>query len=133
MAVQNLPPVYRWDFGDYSDLGATFQKFLSNLNLFSLSVYNALNGGIGFSNMQRSIYSTMVLGAATTPISFVNPLQVQPSGVNLVRITLVGNTAAAIPDAVSVANWYYDGKNINILNIAGLTPGSNYQISLEVM
>lgn len=132
MPANNLPPVWRFDFGDYSALGSVFQKFLANLNLFTLSVYNALNGGLGFSNMQRSIYSQTILAAATTSLSFVNPLPIQPSGVAVVKVTLVGANATAITSAVSAANWYYDGKNINILNISGLTPGSSYQISLEV-
>lgn len=131
--ANNLPPVWRFDYGDYSGLGAIFQKFLANLNLFTLSVYNALNGGIGFSNMQRTIYSATVVAASTTTLSFVNPLAIAPSGVSVVKVLLTGSTATAIANAVTACNWYYDGKNINVLNIAGLTAGSTYQISLEVM
>lgn len=131
--ANNLPPVWRWDYGDFSGLGPVFQKFLANLNLFTLAVYNALNGGIGFSNMQRTIHTATVLAGATTPLSFVNPLPVAPSGVSVVKVLLSTANTTAISNAVSAANWYYDGKNINVLNIAGLTPGSTYQISLEVM
>lgn len=133
MAASNLPPVWRFDFGDYSALGTVFQKFLSNLNLFTLSIYNLVNGGIGFSNMQRTIYTTSVTAGSTTPLIFVNPLAIQPTGVSLVQVLLKGKTNAAIANAVTASNWFYDGKNINILNIAGLTNGSTYQISLEVM
>lgn len=129
----SLPPVWRFDFGDYTALGSVFQKFLANLNLFTLAIYNLINGGLGFPNMQRSIYSATVLAAATTPLTFVNPLPIPPSGVSIVNVQLEGNTNVAIANAVSAANWFYDGKNINILNIAGLTAGSNYKISLEVM
>ncbi len=107
----NLPPVWRWDFGDYSGLGAVFQKFLANLNLFSLSVYNALNGGIGFSNMQRAIYSARVVGATITPLSFVNPLPIAPSGISVVKIVLPGANATPLTSPVSAANWVYDGKH----------------------
>lgn len=130
--ANQLPPVWRFDFGDYQQLGETFQKFLANLNLFTLAVYNLFNGGIGFANLQRYIYTQTVTAGATTPLSFVNPLPVAPSGVSVVKILLVGNTNAAISNAISAANWFYDGKNINVLNIAGLTNGSSYQISLEV-
>ena len=133
MASANLPPVWRFDYGDYAGLGPLFQKFLANINLFTVAVYNLLNGGIGFGNMQRTIYSTTVLAAATTPLSFVNPLPVAPSGVAVVKVMLTTANATAISSAVSAANWYYDGRNINILNISGLTPGSNYSLSLEVM
>ncbi len=133
MASNNLPPVWRFDFGDYTALGAIFQKFLANLNLFTLAVYNLMNKGVGFSNLQRSIYSATVLAKTTTPITLVNPLNVPPSGVAVVKVLLVGSTNTAIANAVSAANWYYDGKNINVLNIAGLTAGSTYDISLEVM
>ena len=133
MASNNLPPVWRFDFGDYAALGSVFQKFLSNLNLFTLATYNALNGGIGFANMQRAVYKTSVTGATTTTLSFVNPLSIAPSGVVLAGIALKSAPLTPITTAVSVANWFYDGKNINILSIPGLTSGSVYTISLEVM
>jgi hypothetical protein len=133
MASSNLPPVWRFDFGDYSSLGPVFQKFLANLNLFTLAVYNLLNGGIGFTNLQRAIYSTTVLAGTTTPLVFVNPLTVAPSGIAVVKVLLSGKTNTALTSAVSAANWYYDGKSVNILNITGLTSGSTYEISLEVM
>lgn len=132
MAISDLPPIWRFDFGDYTSLGASFQKFLSNLNLFSLAVYNLLNGGIGYENMQRKIYSTTVLASTTTPVSFVNPLPIAPSGVSLVKVLLVGTTNTAITNSVSASNWFFDGTNINVLNVAGLTSGSSYKISLEV-
>lgn len=129
----NLPPVWRFDYGDYTGLGAIFQKFLANLNLFTLAIYNILNGGVGFQNMQRTVYSTTVTAGATTPLSFVNPLAIAPSGLGLVKVLLQGKVNTALTSAVSVANWYYDGRNINVLNIVGLTNGSSYQISIEVM
>ena len=131
--ASNLPPLWRFSFEDYSPLGSVFQKFISNLNLFTLAMYNIVNGGIGFANLQRSIYSFTVLAGTTTTFSFVNPLAVSPSGVVLVKVLLNGNIATPITSAVSVANWFYDGKNINILDIPGLTPGGSYDISLEVM
>ncbi len=133
MASSNLPPVWRFDFGDYSALGSVFQKFLANLNLFTLAVYNILNGGIGFTNLQRAIYTTSVLAGTTTPLVFVNPLTIAPTGLAVVKVLLSGKTNTALTSAVSAANWFYDGKNINILNITGLTNGSTYSISLEVM
>jgi hypothetical protein len=133
MNSSNLPPIWRFDFGDYTGLGAIFQKFLSNLNLFTLSVYNLLNGGIGFANLQRTVYSTTVLAGTTTPLVFVNPLTISPSGISVVQALQEGKTNTALTTAVSAANWYFDGKNINILNITGLTSGNTYQIALEVM
>lgn len=133
MPASNLPPIWRFDFSDYASLGPVFQKFLANLNLFTLAIYNLVNGGIGFSNMQRAIYSVNVTAGTTTPLSFVNPLLIAPSGVHLVKVLLQGNTNTAITNAVTASNWFYDGVNINILNIAGLTSGSIYQISVEVM
>jgi vancomycin permeability regulator SanA len=131
--ANNLPPVWRFDFGDYLPLGSDFQKFLANANLFTLAVYNALNKGLGFANLQRSLYSTTVLAASTTPLSFVNPLAIAPSGLAVVQVLQTGKVNTALANAVSAANWYYDGKNINVLNISGLTSGQNYQIVLEVM
>lgn len=133
MASNNLPPVWRFDFGDYTALGPVFQKFLANLNLFTLAVYNLMNKGVGYANLQRTVYTTSVLAATTTPLVFVNPLAVPPSGLAVVQVLLQGKTNTAVAAAVSAANWYYDGKNINVLNLAGLTAGSTYTISLEVM
>ncbi len=133
MQGKQLPPIWRFSFEDYTGLGETFQKFLSNINLFTLAVYNLLNGGIGFANMQRVVYSTTVLAATTTPLVFVNPLAVAPSGLSLVKVLLEGKTNTALTSAVSVANWFFDGTNIVVLNITGLTAGSSYQISVEVM
>jgi hypothetical protein len=133
MQSNNLPPIYRFDWGDYLQLGATFQKFLANLNLFTLGVYNLLNGGIGFANLQRSIYKATVTAGNVTPLSFVNPLSIAPSGLSLVQCLAVGATAQALSSSVSVGNWTYDGKTISVLNISGLVSGVTYQIALEVL
>ncbi len=128
-----LPPIFRFSFEDYTSLGATFQKFIANLNLFTLAVYNLLNKGIGFQNLQRTIYSTSVLAGTTTPLVFVNPLGIVPIGLSLVQVNLVGKTNTALTSAVMIGGWFYDGKSINILNLTGLTSGQTYQISIEVM
>jgi hypothetical protein len=57
----------------------------------------------------------------------------QNGHIHVVKVLLSGKTNTALTVAVSAANWFYDGKNINILNITGLTNGSTYSISLEVM
>ena len=130
--ANNLPQIYKFDFADYTSLGTTFQKFLSNLNLFTQAVYSFMNGGVGFANLQRTIYTTQVTAGSTTPLTFVNPLTISPSGVSVVKVFLQANNATAITNAVTANNFYFDGKNINILNITGLTSGSTYTISLEV-
>ena len=131
--ANNLPPIWRFDWSDYQELGTAFQKFIANLNLFTLAVYNLMNGGIGFANMQRSIYNKTVTAASTTTFSFVNPLPIVPSGLSLVKVSLASNGAAAVTSAVSIASWYYDGKNINVLSVPGLTSVLTYNLSIEVM
>ena len=135
MSQQNnipLPSTWRFDFGDYTSLGSTFQKFLANLTTFTQAVYNLLNGGIGFANLQRAIYSVNVTAGSTTPVSFANPLPIPPSGVVVVQVLQQGKTQTAMTTAVFAGNFFYDGKNINILNVVGLTQGSTYSLSLEV-
>ncbi len=133
MANSNpLPSQYRFDWGDYQGLGPIFQKFLANLNLFTVAIYQLINGGIGFANLQRTIYTTTITAAVTTPMVFVNPLPIQPSGLNVVKIFLVSDPATPLTSSVSVANWTFDGKNINVLNITGLTSGHQYKISVEI-
>jgi hypothetical protein len=130
--ANSLPPIWRWDFSDYTSLGATFQKFLSNLNLFSLAVYNLLNGGIGYANLQQAVYKFTIQASTITSVSFANPLSIAPSAVVLGQVILQGNTSVAIANAVSVGNWLWDGKYIQIGNIAGLTAGSTYNVTVIV-
>lgn len=130
--ANNLPPLWRFDFSDYAQLGNIFQKFLANLNLFTLAVYNILNKGIGFPNLQREIFKATITAGTTNTLSFVNPLPVFPSGVSVVQVQVVAKTETAITGIVSAANWDFDGRNINILNITGLTAGQTYNISFEV-
>ena len=73
MAVNNLPQLWKFDPGDYLSLGATFTKFLSNLNIYTQAIYTILNGNVGFANLQRAIYSTTITAGSTTPMKFVNP------------------------------------------------------------
>ena len=135
MSQQNntpLPSTWRFDFGDYTSLGSAFQKFLANLTTFTQAVYNLLNGGIGFANLQRAIYSVNVTAGSTTPVSFANPLPIPPSGVVVVQVLQQGKTQTAMTTAVFAGNWYYTGSQIVILNVVGLTQGSTYSLSLEV-
>lgn len=127
-----LPSTYRFDYADYQGLGPIFQKFIANLDLFTVPIYTLINGGLGFANLQRSVFSTTVKAGSTTPLSFVNPLPVAPSGLAVCKVLLASAPGTAITNAVSVANWNFDGRNINILDIVGLTGGSTYSISIEV-
>ena len=122
-ASNPLPQVWRWDFGDYVSLGSTFQKFIANLNLFSLAVYNLLNGGIGFANLQRTIYSIPVIGGKS--IEFVNPLPIAPSGLTVAQVS------PAPVNAVDVSGWSFDGKNISVTPL-GLTSATQYTLTMEV-
>lgn len=128
-----LPPVWRFNFGDYVGLGPIFQRFLGMLNSFNQDIFNLMNGGIGFSNMQRSVYKTSIVGSANVSLSFVNPLNIPPTGLALIQIAEAANPLAPISSSVSVANWYFDGQQINILSIPGLTSGIKYNLTLEVM
>ena len=127
-----LPPTWRFSVEDYTALGTTFAKFLQNLNLFTLAAYNLFNGGLGFANLQRAIYRITLTASTTTTLSFVNPLPIAPSGLSVVQVLIPGNTQTPLTDSVSAANWFYDGRNIQILNITGLTSGTTYQLALEV-
>ena len=127
-----LPSVWRWDYSDYTSLGATFQKFLSQLNIFALAVYNLVNGGIGYANLQQAIYTFTVTAGSTTPVSFVNPLSITPSCVVLGNVQVKANVTTAITAAVTLSNFYYDGHSINILNIPGLVSGTTYQITVII-
>ena len=133
MSASNpLPPTWRFDPADYAGLPVAFYKFLANLNLFTLAVYNLLNGGIGYANLQQALYTFTVTAGNITSVSFVNPLPIAPSAIVVGKILQLSTTAQALTTAASAANFVYNGTTINILNITGLVSGVTYQITVIV-
>ena len=118
-----LPSIWRFDLGDYTGLGPVFQKFLANLNLFTLAVYNLMNGGIGFANLQRSPYSLKIIGGKVA--SFVNPLPIAPTGITVIQVS------PAPASAVDVSGWSYNGQTITVTPL-GLTSATSYTMVMEV-
>lgn len=131
----NLPTIQRFKYEDYAratDWQQAFQLLINSLNLFVTPVYNILNSGITYMNLQvPQLFTKVVTAGSTTTFSFVNPLAIQPSAV------LLGNVWTGIPSthpasACSVF-WHYTNNTIQIDNIIGLTSGTQYTIVLVVL
>jgi hypothetical protein len=130
--ANNLPSVYRFSYEDYNTMPAQFKDFLNTLNLFTVPIYTMANGDITFSNLQRIPYSfTITAGSGNNTFTLVNPLSISPNGVTICKIQQQANVFTPITNAVSCANWNYDGKNIT-LYIVGLTSSETYDITVEV-
>lgn len=137
-SMSNLPTLQRFDAGDYKEAPSWFiQKFLNALNLFTQPTYNILNQGIQvMNNTAQEIYSfSLTSGAAATnntysftPKKFAG----KPNGVVLGQCY---NASAVVPTAIGnpvTFDWYWNGSQIKILAIYGLSNGSTYNFSLWI-
>lgn len=137
-SLTNLPTIQRFDAGDYKEAPSWFtQKFFQALNLFVQPTYNILNSGVQImSNTAQEIYTfTLTAGAAATnntfaftPRKFVG----KPNGVILGQCY---NTTAGVPTAIGnpvTFDWYWDGAQVKILAIYGLTSTVQYSFNLYI-
>ena len=128
----NLPiwsRFYLEDYKDYPPAFASFPDFINKLNIYTSGVYNALNGNLTDQNLQQSVVTFTITAGSTNTFSFVSPLNVYPT------CFIVGNVIDKDGSPVtSTVSCYgnFDGKNINLTSINGLTSGHTYTISVLV-
>lgn len=137
MAVNqsNLPTIQRLKYEDYArqpDWKQAFEALVASLNLYMTPVYNILNGGIGYMNLQiPQIVTQVITAGATTTFSFVNPLTTAPQAV------ILGNCWTGLlsthPAVALQVYWHYTGTTVIIDNIVGLTAGTSYNLTLVVL
>lgn len=135
----NLPPIQRFDAGDFKGSPTWFQvQFLSTLNQFTQAIYDIVNQGVDITqNTKDEIYpiTNFTAGASATantfnftPKKFVG----QPSGVIIGQCVLLGQAnPTAIGNPVTL-DWIFQAGQVQILAIYGLTNTATYNINLRV-
>lgn len=132
----SLPTIQRFDAGDYPKASKEFQQFLSTLNLFTQPVYNILNQSLDITqNTKEEIYTfSITAGAAATNNTFLftpRKFAGKPNGVLIGQCILSGPTVAAIGNPVTL-DWIWNGSQVQILAIYGLTSSKTYAFTVRL-
>lgn len=134
-----LPSVKRFYAEDYKESPPWFQRFLSQLDLFTEPIYNILNQNVDVSaNTDEEIYSFQVKSAGATPTSNAAVFAPQkftgkPNGILIGQCIYNATTgvATAVGNPVTL-DWIWTGSQVSILAIYGLTVGNSYSFSLRI-
>lgn len=136
VTTSNLPTIQRFDAGDYPKSSKEFQQFLSTLNLFTQPVYNLLNASLDImQNTKEEIYTfSLTAGASATSNTFTfapRKFAGKPNGVLIGQCLLSAANPTAVGNPVTL-DWSWNGSQIVILAIYGLTNGSAYSFTLRI-
>lgn len=131
-----LPQIKRLTREDFKDAPDWINRLLYPINLFFDAVYSALNKGLNFQqNFAAQIQSfTITAGVAATDntANFILTMTTKPQGLILLNASLQNGSLTPIGAAVYL-DWNYDGTNINISSITGLTNGTIYTFTVLVI
>lgn len=132
----NLPTIQRFDAGDYPKSSKEFQQFLSTLNLFTQPVYNLFNQSVDITqNTKEELYSfTLTAGAtfANNIYSFIpRKFSGKPNGVIIGQCLVSAATVTPVGNPVTL-DWVWNGSQVQILAIYGLTNGSTYTFTVRI-
>ncbi len=131
------PSIQRFYSDDYKEAPDWFKKtFLNTLNLFVFPTYNALNKNLTISQNINQGYVTISVTGSATPTnntaSFLNPIDGDPMGVDVVNVQITGTPTPTYPSAAIQVFWTFDGSSIQIGAITGLANGVSYTLTLRV-
>lgn len=125
---------------DYPQSPSWFGKFLANLNIFTLSVYNNLDGDLNvFTNLAEARFTLNITGGAdaltwTGTDQLKNPLgnvQISDLWITKVQITGVG-VYTPVTTNIGPIDWTCSGNTITLNAIPGLTNGVQYTITIRM-
>ena len=110
-------------------------KFLSQLNLFTDPVYQALSKGLTFlQNFNAQYFTQQITGGSTSAsnaFSFKSTIQGPP--VEVIKASCNFASDPTVPLTVPVDfSWYYSAGVVYITAVSGLTSGSVYNLTLRV-
>lgn len=137
--MSGLPSTKRFYAEDYKESPQWFQRFLSQLNLFTEPIFNILNANVDVtSNTDEEIYVLQIKNAAASasgnkttfvPKKFVGA----PNGILIGQCLFNATTgvATAVGNPVTL-DWVWTGSLVSILAIYGLTANSSYTLSLRI-
>jgi hypothetical protein len=131
------PSIQRFYADDYKEAPTWFkQRFLATLNLFVFPTYNALNKNLTIAeNLNQGYFTISVVGSSTptnNTASFLNPIEGNPTGVDVVNVQITGTPTQQYPSAAVQVFWSFDGTSIQIGAITGLADNVNYSLTLRV-
>lgn len=137
--MSGLPSTKRFYSEDFKEAPQWFQRFLSQLNLFTEPMFNILNAGVDVTaNTDEEIYSLQIQTASSTPVNntfIFTPKKFvgAPHGVLLGQCIFNATTgiATAVGSPVTF-DWIWTGSQVKILAVYGLTTGASYSLSLRI-
>jgi hypothetical protein len=109
-----------------------FVKFLQQLNLMTEQTVDALNGKLTIDDNLNQQWQTFTIRAGATADANVTTFQCAIDGMPKgVVVGSVGSGSTIMTSPVQVF-WTFDGANVKINSITGLTSGSTYTIGVLV-
>jgi hypothetical protein len=136
--MANVPSIKRFRSEDYPGID---EKFLSNLNILTESIVNALTGGINFTNIAGDLFERKPI-IKNTDISPSRPLKIQwtkalpPAAVFCGGIWLKGADQLTSLGLNITLDWSYDAekKMLLIKKVNGLTlPSATNEYELTIV
>ena len=129
-----LPPIRRLTREDFPGAPDWIDRLLYPINSFFDSVYTALNKTLTFADNITSQTEKIVLtaGAAATDNTYEFPLRMKKRP-EFMEWNVVKKDVNYSPIGAAIfIEWQYDGVNVNITSITGLTNGVQYNITVRL-
>lgn len=131
-----LPTIKRFQSEDYKDSPSWFHRFIQAVNLYTEPMFNLVNGNLALSaNVNEEIYSFQITSGATaagnTYLFSPKRLAGAPSGVVIAQCLPVLAVPTAVGNPVTL-DWVWNGTQIQILAIYGLTNGVKYDVKVRI-
>jgi len=121
---------------DYRTAPSWFNgRFLSQLNLFTDPVYQALSNGLSFlQNFNAQYFTQQITAGATSAsnaFSFKTTIKGAPLEVIKASCNLASDPTAPLTVAVDFS-WYSSAGVVFVTAVSGLTTGSVYNLTLRI-
>jgi len=123
-------PLFRIE--DYPDSPEWFQKAMGNLNGFMEFLYSALNKNLDEININMSFYTFTATPSSDFPLKISNKVKMAPKAVLLCQREEAGVGAHSKITGATTIDWEFDGTNIVINSISGLTSDKKYSITILI-
>lgn len=133
--MASLPTINRISREDLKEAPAWIDRLIYPLNLFFDSVYNALRNLTFVDNITSMKKSFSIkAGASATDNILTFPISMKKSA----EMLFIGYVAVAESNYSPIGQpvfieWIFDGENIQITSISGLTSGKTYNFRILVI
>lgn len=131
-----LPSLKRFQSEDYKDSPAWFHRFIQAINLYTEPMFNLVNGNLALTdNINEELFSFQITSGATaasnTYLFAPQQLRGVPSGVIIAQCLPVLSTPTPVGNPVTL-DWSWNGTQVQILAIYGLTNGVKYNLKVRL-